>query len=118
MLLESSNGSLTDADRTLDRVAALDATPTLAAALEAGTITAGHVDAVTRCSKLLDGDRRSELVERVDRLGSVAAAATVAEFRRRVRDEARRVERDDGTARLERQHRNTRLASWVDGEGM
>ena len=45
-------------------------------------------------------------------------AATVEAWGRRVRDEARRVQRDDGLEQLERQRRATRLSTWVDPEGM
>lgn len=39
-----------------------------------------------------------------------------AEFRRTLRDEIRRAQKDDGIAKLERQRRNTRLRTWIDLE--
>jgi hypothetical protein len=106
------------AGRTRDRADTLTATPQLADALGNGAITAGHVDAVTRTSKGLDPGQREELLQRADALVDVATAGTADEFRRRLELEARRLERDDGMDRLERQRRATRLATWVDGDGM
>jgi hypothetical protein len=90
----------------------------LAGSLEDGSITAAHVDAVTRASKQLDSDRRDELFERIDGLAEVAAGSSVEQFTRRVKLEVTRMHTDDGEARLERQRRNTRLGSWIDEDGM
>jgi hypothetical protein len=51
-------------------------------------------------------------------LADVAAAATVEQFGRRVRNEASRILADDGIARLERQRRDTTMSTWVDHDGM
>jgi hypothetical protein len=48
----------------------------------------------------------------------VAEHASQAEFSRRVRDEARRLQVADGMDQLERQRRATSLRSWVDVDGM
>jgi hypothetical protein len=117
-IAEAGKTSLGAASKTTERSATLTATPKLGEALEAGAITADHIDAVTRASKKLDAGRRKELFERVDQLGDIAAAATVDEFRRRVELEATRLQADDGMDRLERQRRATRVSSWVDAEGM
>ena len=110
--------SLGTATRTKERSATLAATPNLADALGDGAITAGHVDVLTRTSARLDPAQRVQLLERADGLVAVAAAATVDEFRRRLDVEAQRLQHDDGMDRLDRQRRNTRLSTWVDGEGM
>ena len=47
-IAESTKGSLAGASKTLDRAKTLDAVPSLADALNDATITAGHVDVVTR----------------------------------------------------------------------
>jgi hypothetical protein len=117
-IAEAAKTSLGAASKTTERSATLTATPKLGDALEAGAITADHIDAVTRASKKLEPAQRKELFERVDQLGAVAAAATVDEFRRRVELEATRLQSDDGMDRLERQRRATRVSSWVDAEGM
>jgi hypothetical protein len=117
-IADADRCSLGTATRTKERSATLAATPRLADALGDGTITAGHVDALTRTSARLDPGQREELLERADGLVAVAAAATVDEFRRRLDLEAKRLQKDDGMDRLDRQRRNTRLSTWVDGEGM
>ena len=113
-----SKTSIGQAAKSKDRADTLDRTPNLAGRLGDGAITAGHVDAVTRCSKQLDDRQRSALFDRVDELADVAAAGTVDEFAKRVRLEATRLQADDGLDRLERQKANTRLNTWVDAEGM
>jgi hypothetical protein len=110
--------SVGQASKVVERSDTLIKAPHLAERLGDGAITAGHVDAVTRCSKQLDGPRRQELLDRVDRLADVASCATVDEFARRVQLEARKLLADDGIDRLEQQRRNTRLSTWVDRDGM
>jgi hypothetical protein len=114
----ADRSSIGAAAKATERSKTLAATPKLADALGDGAITAGHIDAVTRSSKQLDPAQREELLERADALVAVAAAGTVDEFRRRLELEAKRLQADDGMERLERQRRNTRLSTWVDGEGM
>ena len=118
-LAESSKGSLHDATKTLARAETLGQVPGLADALERAVVTAGHVDAVTKAAKGLDDhEQRQELFDRVDSLVDVAAAADVAQFGKRVRDEASRIASRAGVDRLERQVKATSLSTWVDGEGM
>ncbi len=117
-IAKTSKTSIGQAAKSKDRADTLDRTPNLAGRLGDGAITAGHIDAVTRCSKQLDDRQRSALFDRVDELADVAAAATVDEFAKRVRLEAIRLQADDGLDRLERQKANTRLNTWVDAEGM
>lgn len=117
-IAERSRDSLNAASKTLERAETLDAVPNLAAALDDATVTAGHVDAVTRASKGLDERQRDRLFAAADVLVDVARHASVEQFRRRVRDEASRIVADDGVGRLERQRRDTRLSTWVGGDGM
>jgi hypothetical protein len=117
-IAESSKGSLGQASSVMERAATLDAVPAIAAALDRGAVTAGHVDAITRAGKTLDPAQREELLGRVDALVDVAEHASQAEFARRVRDEARRLQAADGMDILERQRRATSLRTWVDLEGM
>ncbi len=86
--------------------------------LSNGAITAAHIDAVTRTSKRLDGDKRTRLIERADALAAVATAATVDQFAKRLELEAKRLDTDDGSERLEHQRRAVRARTWVDPEGM
>jgi hypothetical protein len=115
---KAAKSSLGAAMKSTERSETLAAVPLLAGALGDGAITAGHVDALTRSSKKLDPCRRGELLERVDALVAVAAAATVDEFARRVELEVKVLQADDGMDRLERQRRATSLRSWVDMDGM
>ncbi len=117
-IAETSKGSLGQASTVMERAATLESTPSLAAALDRGAVTAGHVDAITRAGKTLDPSQREQLLDRVDALVNVAEHATQAEFARRVRDEARRLQAADGMDTLERQRRATTLRTWVDVEGM
>ncbi len=117
---DCTRGSLHDAIKTKERSDTLDKSPSLADALDRADITAGHVDEVTKTITSLDDDeQRAELIDRVDSgLLDVAAAATLAEWRRRLAMEAKSIRRDDGVERLERQRRATRVRTWTDGEGM
>jgi hypothetical protein len=114
----STRTGLAAAAKTLERSRTLDAAPDLASKLDDGSITAGHVDALTRTAAGLDAQQRAELIHRCDLLSPIAQAATVDEWGRRIRDEARRLQRDEGIELLERQRRSTRLSTWVDNEGM
>ena len=116
-IAEVDRTSLGTASRAKERAETLQATPRLAETLGAGQTTAAHVDAVTRAARRL-GHRGSELLDRVDKLAAIAGASTVDQFTRRIDLEAKRLERDNGEGRLERQRRATRMRSWVDGEGM
>jgi hypothetical protein len=117
-IADTSKGSLGQASTVMERAATLESTPAIAAALDRGAVTAGHVDAITRAGKTLDPAQRDQLLDRVDALAAVAEHATQAEFARRVRDEARRLQAADGMDILERQRRATSLRTWVDVEGM
>ena len=117
-IAETARCSVGRASGTRERAATLAATPGLAEALGAGSITAGHVDAVTRAAKGVAAARRGELLERVDGLRDVAEAATVEQFRRRIEREAAALRADDGEDRLARQRRSVRLSTWIDAEGM
>ena len=117
-IAESSKGSLGQASTVMERAATLESAPAMAAALDRGAVTAGHVDAITRAGRMLDAAQREELMGRVDALVGVAELASQAEFARRVRDEVRRVQADDGMDTLERQRRATTLRTWVDLDGM
>jgi hypothetical protein len=115
---EAAGGTLNDASRILERTRTLDAAPEMAAALDAGRISGSHVDVLSRAAKHLDDKLSVVLFDKVADLVNVAAAATVPDFAKRLRDEVSRILADDGVARLERQRRSTALSTWVDDEGM
>jgi hypothetical protein len=114
----ASRTSLGAASKVIDRSRTLDAVPSFADALDGGKVTSGHIDQVTRAAASLDAAQRTELHERCEALLPVAESATIDEWGRRVRDEARRIAAENEMDRLERQRRATSLRSWVDAEGM
>lgn len=117
-IAETSKGSLSQASKTKERAETLADAPALAAALEDGAITAGHIDALTRGTKNLEPAQADELRERVDGLAALAAGASVDEFDRRVRREVKDIQADDGEDRLARQKKAVRLSMWTDNDGM
>ena len=117
-IAEASRSSQHDATRALDRSSTLGAAPALAEALDSGAVTPDHVDAVTKVAKGLEGEQRGQLVAKADSLAGTAAVSTVLQFRRRLEQEARRLQADDGTAKFERQRRAARLSRWTDADGM
>ncbi len=117
-IADASQGSLGSASKTLERSETLDSIPDLASALDDGSVTAGHVDAVTRAGKTLDERQRAELHDQVADVVDTAGRESVSAFGKRVRDLARNIERSDGMDRLARQQRATSVRTWTDGEGM
>ena len=92
---ETSRGTLGSAGKTIEPSETLDAVPDFAAALDDGSITVGHVDAITRAGKNLDAAQRDELFDRVADLVGDATSHPVDRFGRTVRDLARDIERAD-----------------------
>ena len=118
-LAGAARSSLAEAGRVLERSTTLGSVPALAGALNSGAVTPGHVDAVSRVAKGLDGvAERAELLRRADGLAGVAAAGSVADFRKRLEREASAIRADGGMARFERQKAAVRLRRWTDGDGM
>ncbi len=118
-IANATRGSQRDVTNVRQRAATLGKVAPLADALRDGTVTTGHIDAVTRASKQLNTkDERDRLFEKAGELTDVAEASTVQEFTRRIKKEANQIQADDGMERLERQQRRTRLQTWVDSEGM
>ena len=117
-IARAGRGSQGEASRVLQRAGTLGAVPALAGALDDGSVTAGHVDAVTKVAKGLDGAARDKLLERADRLVGVAKHGSVSDFRKRLEREAESLRADDGTERFERQKKAARLRHWTDADGM
>lgn len=117
-IAEASRGSQGEAGRVLQRSGTLGSTPSLAEALDGGAITAGHVDAVTKVAKGLEGEAREALLQRADQMVGVARHGSASDFRRRLEREADRLRADGGVQRFRRQQRATRLRRWVDADGM
>lgn len=102
------------AARLLERVTTAEAAPRLGTAVADGAVSGEHLDALSRTLRSVPPEVRDELIAGADELVDVATASTPEEFARRLRLEARRLERDDGVARFERQCRDTRLRTWAD----
>jgi hypothetical protein len=116
-LAEAGRTSLRHGEDLLHRAETTSQVPSLGVSLDAGRISAGHVDVFARVLRQLEPAVRDRLVEDSARLVMIAENATADEFARTVRAEARRLERDgDGLERLERQRRAVRFNSWIDRE--
>ncbi len=115
---DAGRGSLGEAGRVLERSTTMGATPELAAGLDDGSVTTGHVDAVTKVAKSLEGGQRDQLLARANRLAGFAAIESVVEFRRRLEREAKSLRADDGMDRFERQKSAARVRRWTDAAGM
>lgn len=117
-IAEAGRGTQNDASRVLERSGTLGAVPALADALDDGSVTPAHVDAVTKVAKGLDGAARGKLLERVGQLVGVAKHGSVSDFRKRLEREAESLRADDGSERFERQKKGARLRNWTDADGM
>lgn len=109
-----------DSARDHTRAAAIAAMPSFEAALAAGEIDVGHVDALAAALARFDtghpDDRiaRDEFVAHEAELLGHARADTPERFRRRCLDLSRRIARDHGLRVAERQKRDANIRSWVD----
>jgi hypothetical protein len=117
-IAQATRGGLVSATRLMERARLLADVPVLAAALADGRVVVGHVDAFGRVLRGLEPDRRPLLLAMAGELVAAAVDASVDEFSKHLRVEARRLSIDDEMERLERQRRDTRLRTWVDRNGM
>jgi hypothetical protein len=114
VLADAARTSVKDAERTVTRAETARVLPPLGEALTAGTVSGAHVDVAGQALRQLEPHQRSALVERAQWLVRAAQQSTPDELRRTLAGEVRRIQADDGLARLERQRRATRLRTWVD----
>jgi hypothetical protein len=99
----------------LRRAETTDVVPEFGKALDAGRVSAAHVDVLTRALGQLEPQRRGGLIGQASSLVLIAEHATPDEFARTVRNEIRRLEQPcDGADRLERQKRAIRFSSFID----
>jgi len=106
-----------DARRAMARADAVEVAPDFGAALEAGDLTAAHVDGLAGALRIL-GDRADTLMTHSPSLVRDAIVMSPDEFGRHARREAQRLLNDGGVAIFERQRRSTQLRTWIDDEGM
>jgi Domain of unknown function (DUF222)/HNH endonuclease len=83
--------------------------PAFGEALANGDVSGEHVDLMGSALRDAEGDKRKKLAEKADELVEVAKSATLDEFARRLRDESRRLDDDDGIDKHERQKSASRL---------
>jgi hypothetical protein len=102
--------------RVADRDETVAAIPGLGELFESGDVSGEHVDAVTKAVKAAPVEVRDGLRAAVSEMvgGVVGSGLTPDELAVRLADETKRLEADDGVARLERQRGATRLRTWTD----
>jgi hypothetical protein len=88
----------------------IEQAPSFGEALGDGSIGAEHVDALANATTKLDDDTTSQLFDLEDELLADAAAMTPERFGRSCRDRIRRLERDQGMERNQRQRKDTFLS--------
>ena len=118
--LASADGrrSSREADVIAERAAVCSAMPEVHAALAAGTVSAGHADAIARAAHRLDEREQVELAALAPTLVEQAATTSVDVFARKVRDLARRISRDEGLRHHEKLRSQRMVKRWMDREGM
>jgi hypothetical protein len=117
-IAEATRCSLGEANRQRERADTLDAVEAISDALSDGAISPGHVDALTRAGRQLEAEQRAELFDQGDELADAASRSSAADFDRLLKRKVRSLQRESGEERLERQRRNSRLRTWIDGEEM
>ena len=107
-----------DARAAADRERVCDQMPGFEMALDNGTISAGHVDAVANATRNLDDAVRSDFAGHVDELVDQASRVGVDAFGRACREMARslaaRHRADADVAELEQQRAMSTVRRWVD----
>ena len=83
--------------------------PVFGDALANGEVSGEHLDLIGAALRGAEGHKREKLAAQADELVEVAKSATPDEFARRLRDELRRLDGDDGTKKNERQKSAVRL---------
>lgn len=116
-LLDESRHSAAEANRTRDRERVCNLFPGLEDQLAAGQVSADHLDALSRLTKNLNDQDRSDLAARADEVLGFTAG-WVSECERRARqliDEIRTANRPDtATEDLNRQRQQSQLRRWND----
>ena len=103
-----------DAEAAADRAAVCAQMPGLSDALESGTVSAGHVDAIASAARSLDDAGKQELAGCTESLVNAAATMSPEAFDREVKDLAKALSGDDGVSRQESLRRQRTVQRWVD----
>ena len=96
IVAQAARTSTRDADRVLERARTVDAIPALGEALDAGTVTGGHVDAVGRVLRQLEPCHRDALAASAGWLVGLASTSTPAELHKALTVEMDQLRADDG----------------------
>jgi Domain of unknown function (DUF222) len=113
---EAGRTTLPEASKAFDRATTTTLIPQMAAVLQDGEASGGHIDVVTRALRQLTPRQREQLAARGEVLAAAASQLSRDEFARTVRTEVRRIHTDDGIDRLQQQRRRTSLRTWTDRE--
>jgi hypothetical protein len=102
--------------KVADREETVATMPGLGELFESGDVSGEHVDAVSKAVKAAPVEVRDGLRAAVSDIVAevVDSGLTPDEWAVRLADETKRLEADDGVARLERQRGATRLRTWTD----
>ena len=102
--------SAAEGKRKQRRSKTIEQAPSFGEALGEGTIGAEHVDALSNATTRLDDDTTQKLLGLEDELLADAASMSPEKFGRACRDRIRRLERDQGLERNQRQRKDTYLS--------
>lgn len=108
-----ANISKAEADKRNRRAEAIANAPAFGEALSQGEVNAEHTDALANATAKVDEQTKAEFFDHQSELLDRAKHMTPHEFARHCRDEIRRLERDQGIERLERQKRETALRTSI-----
>ncbi len=117
-IAETSGCSLGAATKEKERADTLGAAHAVAGALSNGTITAGHVDALTRATRNLDAAATASLFHDDAALAAAAETRSIADFDAFLKRKAKALDTSNAEERLQRQRCATRLRTWTDDDGM
>ena len=114
IIADTAKTSVKTAERQMKRAETAAAHPTLGAALADGHITGEHLDAFTRATKDLSNAERAQLADHTAHLALVGQHSSYEDYEHELKKAVLRAREDDGTEKLERQKRATRLRTWTD----
>lgn len=106
--------SRSEAKRGISRVDTLTLVPQLESALNNGSVSIAHIDAVTHALAPLSDQDKKKLASRGNWMNKVASHTTPDNFARAVRHAVQQVHSESGVSQFEQQQMRTFLRHWVD----
>jgi hypothetical protein len=110
--------SARDVEQVRARAAVCSAMPDVHAALAAGDLSAGHVDAIARVADRLEPAERDDLAALAPQLVDAAGRQSVETFGRETRRLVQLLSADGGLGHHERLRQQRSLRRWVDRQGL